>query len=164
MSATMQGVDARGYLAGWVGALADMTSKDIRAIPADKWTSSFGGCTRPANELVADAIWLLNWCTGALRGEATATEENDGMKQIAAQLTDADTACAQLGEAAQAFAAALKAADDDRLNSMVTAPWQMSAPLFMLAQIAVSHIWYHDGQLNYIQCLLGDEKVHWMGD
>ena len=39
----------------------------------------------------------------------------------------------------------------------------MDAPVYMIAQIMVSHIWYHDGQLNYIQSLLGDEKVHWMG-
>jgi hypothetical protein len=40
--------------------------------------------------------------------------------------------------------------------------WQIPTPLFTLAHIAVSHLWYHDGQLNYIQALLGDEKVHWM--
>ena len=41
------------------------------------------------------------------------------------------------------------------------APWGMESKLYEFAQIAISHIWYHDGQLNYVQCLLGDGDYHW---
>ncbi len=40
------GVDARGYLAAWAGIMADMTSKDIAAIPANKWNEAYGGCLK----------------------------------------------------------------------------------------------------------------------
>ena len=45
---TTQGLDARNYLGRWAMALADMTSKDIRAIPADKWQATHGGCSKSA--------------------------------------------------------------------------------------------------------------------
>lgn len=161
MSSTMQGIDARGYLIGWAKGVTGMFAADINAIPDDKWTATFGGCTRPANELTADAISLLYWCTGALKGE-TAGGEGDGMKELTTACESKAVAIAKLMESSDAFCAALGAASDETLNSVVTPPWQMAAPLYILAQITVSHIWYHDGQLNYIHCLLGDSKIYWM--
>lgn len=161
MSSTMQGINARGYLIGWAQGVTGMFAADINAVPDDKWTATFGGCTRPANELTADAISLLVWCTGALKGE-TAGAESDGMKELTAACASKPVAIAKLMESSSAFCEALGAASDETLNSIVTPPWQMAAPLFVLAQITVSHIWYHDGQLNYIHCLLGDSKIYWM--
>lgn len=164
MSTTLEGIDIRGCLTGWLNGLVGMTSGDINAIPDDKWTATFGGCTRPTNMLIADTISLLQWTTEALKGNVIATYEEDGMAKLGAELSTKGVAIAKLAEAAGAFNEALAAASDETLNTTIMAPWQMPTPLYMLAQIAVSHVWYHDGQLNYIQCLLGDEKIHWMGD
>ena len=67
-------------------------------------------------------------------------------------------------ETEHAFVEALSQADDATLNKVVMAPWGLEAPLLSLAHVISSHIWYHDGQLNFIQCLLGDGKYHWSGD
>jgi hypothetical protein len=158
-----QGVDARGYLAGWLKGLTSMYAADINAIPDDKWTATFGGCTRAPNVLTADAISMLQWCTEALKGNLVSDSEGTMLKALEAEISTKGSAIAKLTEAAGAFTEALTSASDETLNAEVMAPWGMPAPLYTLAQIAVSHIWYHDGQLNYIQCLLGDEKVHWMG-
>jgi hypothetical protein len=163
MSTTMQGIDAREYLSGWLKGLTGMTIADIKAIPEDKWTATFGGCTRPANEIVADTINLLYWTTAALKSEDADVSE-EYMKDLGAKINTKEAAIATFTSACEDFEAALRNATNERLTTVVTPPWQMPAPLFMLCQIAVSHIWYHDGQLNYIQCLLGDEKIHWMGD
>jgi len=163
MSTTAQGIDAREYLTGWLKGLVGMTVADIKAIPEDKWTATFGGCTRPANEIVADATNLLLWTTAALKDQHGEAGE-DYNADLASQIATKDAAVSAFTQAAAGFETALNEASIERLTTVVTPPWQMPAPLFGLAQIAVSHIWYHDGQLNYIQCLLGDEKIHWMGD
>lgn len=162
MSTTMEGIDARGYLAGWAQALKQMYSADIKAIPADKLTVSPGGVARPANDLTADAILMMNWVTNAMKGNIGTLDEGD-YKALGAQLTTADAQIAALSTCIDDFCAALGAASDETLNSTIMAPWGMETPVFTLAHIAVSHIWYHDGQLNYIQALNGDGDVHWMG-
>jgi hypothetical protein len=162
MSVTASGVDARAYLKGWAMALADMTGKDIRAIPEDKWNSTFGGCAKSACEATADAVSLLLWTIEALKGNVIQTDDPDARQMVAAQCASRESAAAALTGACAAFGAALSEASDEALNATVMPPWKMPAPLFMMANIAVSHIWYHDGQLNYIQSLLGDDKVHWM--
>lgn len=160
---TTQGIDAKAYLIGWLNALTGMYSADIAAIPDDQWTTTHGGCTRSASDLTADAIALLVWTTQALNGSATSDAESYMTEQIKGECATKAGATAKLGAASQAMGAALAAASDEALGKVVTPPWQMDAPLFMICHIAVSHLWYHDGQLNYIQCLLGDDKVHWMG-
>lgn len=162
MSVTTAGVDARGYLKGWAMALADMTSKDIRAIPADKWAATHGGCTKSALQVTVETISLLDWTTEALRGNASLADDTHKMAGLKAECASQDAAIARLKGAAAGFAVALSDASDEALNAIVTPPWRMDAPLFMIAQIAASHIWYHDGQLNYIQSLLGDDQIHWM--
>jgi hypothetical protein len=137
-----------------------MTTADINAIPDDKWTNTYGGCSRPAGALLADAITMMSWTTDTLKGEKS--NAYDDMGALAGKLGDKAAAVAALAEASQALGAAINGASDELLNSTVEAPWGMPTPVYMLAQIAVSHIWYHDGQLNYIQCMLGDDKVHWM--
>ncbi len=162
MNTTVQGIDARAYLTGWLQGLVSMYSADINAIPDDKWTATFGGCTRPANELTADAMGLLYWCAEVLKGN-TAPAGEGPIKELAAQITSKSVAVAKFSEVAGLFTEAFNAASDEKLAEVIDTPWGMPTPLYMICQIAVSHVWYHDGQLNYIQCLLGDEKVHWMG-
>lgn len=165
MSTTVEGIDARGMLIGWLHGVTGMYIADIKAIPDDKWTATHGGCTRPANELTADALTLLTWCTATLTGDtATADGCYGTMKELAAEVSTKEAAIAKFGSTTQAFAAAVAAASDETLNKTITPPWQMAAPLYMICNVAVSHIWYHDGQLNYIQCLLGDGDVHWMAE
>ena len=162
MSTETQGIDAKGYLSGWLMALADMTKKDIRAIPDDQWNATHGGCSKSASSAIADTIGMLDWTTEALKGNVAEVEGSYISEQLKSDCSTKDGASAKLDATAQAFAAALGSATDESLNAIVTPPWKMDAPLFMLAQIAVSHVWYHDGQLNYIQSLLGDGEVHWM--
>ena len=162
MANVTERIDVRTGLTNWLEVMTGMTCADIQAIPDDKWTATFGGCTRPANLLLADTVTNLRWTTAVLKGE-TSTAYEEGMGNLAAQLTSKADGIAALNEASSAFREALNGASDEILNSSVMAPWQMPTPVIMLAHIAVSHVWYHDGQFNYIQCLLGDDKIHWMG-
>lgn len=157
---TATGVDAKGYLAGWLNAVTGMTVADINAIPDDKWSETHGGCSRPCGMMLADTVTMLKWTTGALKGEES--DAYTHMEALGETYADKATAVAGLTDASAALGAALGEASDEVLNSSVPAPWGMPTPIFMLAQIAANHIWYHDGQLNYVQTLLGDDKVHWM--
>lgn len=161
MSQVMEGIDARGTLLGWTAGVTDMFIKDIKAMPESMLTQQMGGCARPANELVADTLGLLYWTTGTLKGEEVELTE-DSAKNLAGSLTTHDAIINAMTQATADFRDAFAQASDEALNTVITPPWQMDAPLYILCMIAVNHIWYHDGQLNYIQALNGDGKVHWM--
>ena len=154
-------IDAKGYTVGWLQALTGMMISDIKAIPDDKWSSSMGGCARPASGLLADTVTNMNWTTDIIKG-ADQSDAYNGMEALAEQFADKTAAVGALQKSVSDFTEAFMAAGDDRLNTLVKAPWGAMVPVYLLAQITVSHVWYHDGQFNFIHCLLGDDKMHWM--
>jgi hypothetical protein len=50
----------------------------------------------------------------------------------------------------------------ERLAEVVMSPFGMEMPVVGIVNVFVNHVWYHDGQLNMLQAMGGDEKVHWM--
>jgi hypothetical protein len=163
MSTTLPGIDARGYLQGWIKNLVSMYTADINAIPEDKWNVSMGGCTRPASALTADALSFADWTTDVLKGQTPAAHDDVYVTALKDECSTKESAISKLNSVADGFSAALAAASDEALATPVMTPFGMEMPLMLVCQIAANHIWYHDGQLNYIHCLLGDDKVHWMG-
>ncbi len=163
MSTITNSVDAVAMLNGWLQGLSDMYTADITAIPEDKLTWVPGGCARPANSITAEVIMMCKYAASICRGEEPELKEMEGLQQIADGMTTHAVLVKGIQDAIAEFSTALTSATPETLNKVITPPWQMDAPVYMIAQIMVSHIWYHDGQLNYIQSLLGDEKVHWMG-
>lgn len=153
MSTQTSGIDAKAFLGQWLGFLTGMYIADINATPDEKWTESFGGCTRNLGALTADALSLILWTTSKMKGETPAEGQPD--------CSTKEKALALIRSASDDFGAALAAASDETLLSPVQTPFGMEMPLFMVAQIAVNHLWYHDGQVNYVQCLYGDGQVHW---
>lgn len=162
MSTTIQGVDARSYLVGWLKGVTSMFVSDVNAVPDDKWTATFGGRTRPTNQLAADATGLMIWLVPILKGGEAPASDPEASMALAEKMADKQTAIEIFTTASDELAQAIQGASDEILNSSVAAPWGMPTPVFTLAHIAVSHIWYHDGQLNYVHCLLGDDKIYWM--
>jgi hypothetical protein len=158
----MEGIDARGYLIGWLKGLNNMYNADVNGVPDDKINATHGGCTRTVPDLTADTIGLLNWVTDQIEGKPYTGDYGADMKALAAKLTTKEQITAAMTEACDRLAGAVGAASNETLNKTVMAPWQMETPLFMMAMIAVSHIWYHDGQLNFIHALGGDDKIYWM--
>lgn len=154
-------IDPRESLGHWSTYMMSNYVSDIPAIPEDKWTASLGGCARPASEMTAEVVSILDWTTDALNGVARTTDEKQLIAEYQARCSTRDGAQAELSRCVPAFVEALKSASDEKLGSMVTAPWGSELPLMMMAHVASSHLWYHDGQLNYMQCLLGDGDYHW---
>jgi hypothetical protein len=158
MSNVAEALDFRSGLAGWLDTLANFFCKDIRALPDEALAKSPGGVAKAPATIAAEVVSMCDWCAGALRGEAAAmTEDETGLPHY----TSKEQICDAVAASAANLGSAIRGATDEILASVVTPPWQMPAPMAVHAQVAVNHIWYHDGQLNYLQALQGDSAVHW---
>jgi hypothetical protein len=153
-------IDARKELVNWLHGVAGMTAADIRNIPADKWSATFGGATRPVDELVADSLAFAAWVAKAINGEVLPYDGNT-IETMRAEMPTPEAGVAKVKEVAALLAEAISSHSDEELMATIDLPWGQQS-LYSTAQTAVSHLWYHDGQLNYVQALLGDGEVHWM--
>ena len=67
-------------------------------------------------------------------------------------------------ESAQEVCKAIDSLSDEALEGALTMPWGGVFPASHAILLPASHMNYHDGQINYIQLLLGDTKFHWIGE
>ncbi|HEY3298295.1 MAG TPA: DinB family protein [Armatimonadota bacterium] len=62
---------------------------------------------------------------------------------------------------AQQVCDAIDSLSDEAIEGDVKMPWGAIYPAGEAIFLPISHMTYHDGQINYIQVLLGDTKFHW---
>jgi hypothetical protein len=159
MPTVAESIDVKAPLIQWLGALGMFYTKDLLALPESSLFVSPGGACKSAQVITGEVIGLCNFATHVLRGEETPSSEG------APDMSSCDTAAKlvqALGVSITALSAAIGDAPDDIWAKEIMPPWGMPGTVWDITNIAVNHIWYHDGQLNSYQALLGDDKVHWM--
>ena len=163
MSESATAINVRGELANWTRQLGFMYTKDLAALSQEQFTESKGGCSRSAQSVTAEIVGFCGFTAEVVKGNNPPM--NEGMfstDELKASTATVEAAIAAINEATASLASTIEGADEALLAQEWTAPWGQPMTRFAFALIGVNHIWYHDGQLNYIQAINGDEAVHWM--
>lgn len=133
---------------------------DLEALPEDAITKKFGEKTRTVADIVYE-INLVNDHIGmCLRGEEP-FEWPDGDWITApagfetkSQVIDAFKASTdRITKTIEAFT------EEDLEATMTTEHGETTR--YARVQFMAMHMWYHSGQFNYVQTLLGDDGWHW---
>ncbi|MCE9560236.1 MAG: DinB family protein [Armatimonadetes bacterium] len=163
MSNTAERNDMATGLSQWLMQLCNFYCKDILATPNATLLASPGGSARSPQAFTIECMASCEWAIQALGGNDTPSKmsEEANAALIEATMT-AETLAAALQSTCERFSAALLAAAPERFGAIVMAPFGMEMPIAAICNIFVNHLWYHDGQLNLIQAINGDEEVHWM--
>ena len=137
-----------------------LLTNDLKALPAEKHTACPGGEGRTPINIVAECAAVNGFIAEYL---TTGKMERPPREQREAFLNSFDTAekvLTFLEEQTQRLVEALGNLDVNTLGDMVDGPMGPT-PRLALAQLPATHMMYHDGQLNYIQTLRGDDLFHW---
>ena len=134
--------------------------KDLEELPEDAFTKSFGGKTRTVADIVYE-VNLVNDHVGlTLRKEElfawpegawiTAPEHIRTKKEVIDSFKKSS-------EKIMATAENMSAKD---MEGTITTEDGETTP-FERFRFVTLHMWYHGGQLNFIQTMLGDDAWHW---
>lgn len=136
--------------------------KDAGYIPADKLTWVPMACAKSAITILGEIGAGNQMLAEMIRGEKADRERF----QAAREAAEASGTLAPMAEfvmdGCKAACAAIATLSEADLGKNVTAPWGAEIPLAVAIFLPAQHMGYHDGQINYIQLLLGDDKFHWM--
>lgn len=150
-------------LANQIRRYSQMFNIDLNHIPEDEYTVSKGGKARTIQAIVAEVVGLNKMVAEILKGDGAgpmpSDEERAAFEAAFATRADCQTA---ITESAEALARILEKTRDEDLAKTEMAPWGMPMTYLEWSNIAVVHVMYHDGQLNFIQSLNGDDQIHWM--
>ena len=146
-------------IAGATEGMTDYYIRDLRAIPESSFNTSPMGCARSPLSITVEVIGVNFAVASILKGEETLSEE-EAMARYS-HITSKAEAERELTASVKALNEAALAMQPQDLGTMVTAPWGAQMPKAQLYTTMSYHIMYHDGQLNYFQCLQGDGGYHW---
>ena len=157
----MSTFDARAHLHGVTVRAHQMFVKDLNALTEENASKCPGGVARPAIEVVVECAGL----NGSIAGLLTTGEFNrptpEQRKAYYATITTREAALAELEQKTQILLAAIDTMDENTMGEMLPGIFGSPMTRFALAEVPFMHMMYHDGQLNYIQCLNGDSEIHW---
>jgi hypothetical protein len=133
--------------------------QDLQSIPADKFGECPGGCARSAADFTKECVDVNLRVAQMLRCEPVEARPWNGWPKAEGELKEKEPACAAFKSAGDTLLASFDALGDD-LEKVIKG-FRGEQPAFQLAMFAGMHIGYHDGQLNLLQAMYGDDEVHW---
>ncbi|HAY14075.1 MAG TPA: hypothetical protein PLB31_08750 [Fimbriimonadaceae bacterium] len=154
--------DPRTEVLERLGFTRHLFGADIKAMSHEDLSANCGGASRCGYDFLYELVGFFSLFAGLLTSGPSAIDGPQGEWVRAPQeFMDKDSAMKSLNEAADHFSAAIQNYKGDLFNDVFPSPVGPFTPLSM-ANLAVSHLMYHSGQLNYIQTVRGDVAFHWM--
>ena len=133
---------------------------DLRAMDEEQLTKSSGGTSRSAADFTYEIVTINKRISKRLRGEDPGEIKFDGWVKAPETFQSKDTIVKELEESITDIIEAFAKVPEEEMFRKIETPNGETSPMD-LAGFAAMHMTYHDAQLNYIQAMNGDEKVHW---
>jgi len=139
--------------------VTNLLTKDLEALPEEAFEKHFGGKART----VADIIYEVNAVSDHLgmlvRGEKT-PEDSEGWITAPPDFRGKQKVIAAFQETTNNLIQTFEGFTQEQLLEPVETE-RGPTTRYQRCLFAAIHIWYHTGQVNYVQTLLGDDAWHW---
>jgi hypothetical protein len=155
-------MDLKRHLCENMARVRDFYVKDLNYIPADKFDASPMGAAKTAKDMTLECAGLNRILVKLIAGEEAKHPSPEDRKASYASFKTAEDVKGEFSSSFDELIAKVEKLEPAQLDREITAPWGQTLPLGAMLLMGVSHVTYHDGQLNYIQSLYGDDKFHWM--
>ncbi|MCW5942852.1 MAG: DinB family protein [Fimbriimonadaceae bacterium] len=137
-----------------------MFRQDLEALPDEAFGQRFGDRTRTVADIVYEVNLANDHIGMTLRGEAPLPWPEGGWIKAPEGFRSKEAVIAAFDRSCQAIVATAEALSAEAIEATVRTE-RGETTRFERFQFVAMHLWYHSGQLNYIQTLRGDDAWHW---
>lgn len=135
--------------------------QDLEALPEEAFSKSLGGKARTAADIVYELNMVNDHIGMTIRGEKPFDwPEDDGWITAPAEFSNKETALAAIKESSEKMIKTAEGFSDADMDKAIKTEHGETNIAERLRFVAL-HNWYHSGQFNYMQTLLGDSEWHW---
>lgn len=158
----MTAQDVKDYFRKQIADAQSDYVKDLEALSHEQLASTPGGSARSPYDFTFEVVFVNRRIAQRLRGETPAPASNDdGWMKAPETFRDKETAKKEFSETMEEILRAWDKLDPAKLQTPIKLPNGNETSAIDMASLAARHAAYHDAQLNYLQAIQGDEKVHW---
>jgi hypothetical protein len=132
---------------------------DIRALSQESLNVSPGGSARAPYDYIYELVVANDRAANALNSIKNGPWPFENWAVAPSDFRTIETASSEMARSMDGILLALQSMGDDDKSFLISDA--TSTPPVQIAFKCVEHMRYHDAQLNYVQALSGDDKVHW---
>src|SRR5579859_7129634 len=151
--------DAKTISLGMLNSSKRLFTKDLEAFPEDAFTRSFG----PSCRTVADLVFEVNMVNDHIRLTITGQplfDWPDGWIKAPADFNTKEKIVGAYTESMTKFIEAIEGFSEDEMLVPISNEGK-ETNRYERCRFVCVHNWYHSGQFNFMQTLLGDGEMHW---
>lgn len=153
-------MDTKTIAANGLKSACKRFKQDLEALPEEAFTKTFGPATRTVADIVYETNLVNDHIGMVMRGEEPFKwPEELWIKAPEGFCTKAAVIEAFTRSTEKIFAT-IDSFSSEELESPLETEDGESTRFAQCAHMTL-HVWYHSGQLNFIQTLLGDAAWHW---
>ena len=139
---------------------AEDLAREAAALPAERHSWIAGGVARTPIQIVAHCGTMCRFFAAVVTGEPLPYRGQDEHDAAIAACTTMEDALDLLNRSSALLIDAYAALPASRFDETMVMPWgeRVPVPLGLLAP--AFHMRYHEGQICFIQTILGDDEFH----
>ncbi|MEQ1821172.1 MAG: DinB family protein [Fimbriimonadaceae bacterium] len=134
--------------------------QDLQALPEEAFDKSFGRKTRTVADIVYEVNLVNDHIAMNIRGEEALPFPDEGWIKAPEDFRTKEAVIAGFQKSSQTIIATAEGFSEVQLEETVKTERGESTRTDRIRFMAL-HLWYHSGQLNFIQTLMGDDGWHW---
>ncbi len=134
--------------------------QDLQALPEDACDKSFGKATRTVADIVYEVNLVNDHVGMVIRGEKPFDWPEDGWIKAPEDFRTKEAVVGGFEKSSAKILETVSAYSDEELAAKFKTE-DGETTRDERCRFMTLHLWYHSGQLNYIQTLLGDDAWHW---
>ncbi|MCW5936195.1 MAG: DinB family protein [Fimbriimonadaceae bacterium] len=133
--------------------------QDLEALPEDVFDRHLGGKARTVADIAYEVNLVNDDVAASMRGEPS-SDWPEGWQRAPDGLKSKQSVLDALGASSAKILSQVGAYSEEDLMAPVTTEHGETTRQER-CRFMVLHMWYHSGQLNFIQTLLGEDAWHW---
>ncbi len=139
---------------------SDELIREAHALPPERHGWIVGGVARTPIQIVAHCGTICRFFSAVVSGDPLPYRGHDDQEAAISACTTMDAAVQLLTEGAALLVSVYEALPDARFDEQMIMPWGERQPVPLGLLSPAFHMRYHEGQICYIQTLLGDDEFH----
>jgi hypothetical protein len=132
---------------------------DLQALPEESFTKSFGPATRTVADIVYEVNLVNDDVARVMRGQE-ALDWPEGWVKAPEGFNSKEVVVEAFRLSSERTMETAGSFSDEELESTIETA-EGDTTRAERCRFMTLHIWYHSGQINYIQTLMGDDGWHW---
>ncbi len=134
--------------------------QDLQALPEEAFSQSFGAKTRTVADIVYEVNLVNDHVGMVIRGEKPFDWPDDDFPRAPADFQTKDVVTGAFQKSSEQIVSTVEGFSESQIIEPIQVDGKETTR-FDRCQFMILHLWYHSGQLNFIQTLLGDDAWHW---